>query len=144
MTTKYYSLLGLARFCAVALIFSTVPFAIGTITAQSPAITSDKPNGDSTDSAVSPITFGAYLDAYYAYAFAPPPAGTRSYTTQPLYHNELAVNFAFLSAEYASGDVRGRLAVQFGSYVEANYAAEPDFWRNIYEAYAGYRIAENL
>lgn len=85
-----------------------------------------------------------FVDTYYALAFATPPAKTRSYTTQPLYHNEFSLNFAILSLAYLSNDVRGRFAVQAGSYAEANYAAEPQFWRSIFEANAGYRLHDNL
>lgn len=84
------------------------------------------------------------MDAYYALAFATPPARTRSYTTQPLYHNEFSINFAVLSVAYSSERIRGRFAVQAGSYAESNYAAEPQFWRNIFEANAGYSLADNL
>jgi hypothetical protein len=125
---------------------SAAPMNDAAVSRTSTAVISEARAMPAQDS-VTPdeVRFSAYLDAYYAYAFAAPPlGGARAYTTQTLYHNELSVNFTFLSAEYSSQNVRGRFAVQFGSYVEANYAAEPDLWRNIFEAYAGYRIAENL
>lgn len=90
------------------------------------------------------LTVSGFVDAYYALAFATPPTKTRAFTTQPLYHNEFSINFAFLSVAYSSERVRGRFAAQVGSYVESNYAAEPQFWRNIFEANAGYCVAENL
>jgi len=92
----------------------------------------------------SPLTVSGFVDAYYAFAFATPPAKTRTYTTQPLYHNEFSINFAFLSVAYSSDRVRGRFAAQVGSYVESNYAAEPQAWRNIFEANVGYRLQDNL
>lgn len=95
-------------------------------------------------SAASPLTVSGFVDAYYALAFATPPAKTRAYTTQPLYHNEFSINFAFLSLAYSSDRVRGRFAAHLGSYAELNYAVEPQFWRNIFEANAGYRLHDNL
>ena len=102
-------------------------------------------NLDSTSaSANSPLMVSGFVDAYYAFAFATPPAKTRAFTTQPLYHNEFSINFALLSLTYSTERVRGRFAAHVGSYVESNYAAEPQFWRNIFEANVGYRIADNL
>jgi hypothetical protein len=101
-------------------------------------------NDSSSTAAPSSLTVSGFVDAYYALAFATPPAKTRAFTTQPLYHNEFSINFAFLSLAYSSDRVRGRFAAQVGSYVESNYAAEPQFWRNIFEANVGYRAAENL
>jgi hypothetical protein len=92
----------------------------------------------------SPLTVSGFVDVYYALAVAAPPAKTRAYTTQPLYHNEFSINFAFLSVAYSSNRVRGRFAAQVGSYVESNYAAEPQFWRNIFEANVGYSLADHL
>ncbi|MCS6807507.1 MAG: porin [Bacteroidota bacterium] len=90
------------------------------------------------------LTVSGFIDVYYAIAFAAPPANTRAYTTQPLYHNDVSINFALASLAYTTDCVRGRFAVHVGSYVEANYAAEPPAWRNIFEANAGYRLQENL
>ncbi len=101
-------------------------------------------NDSSSTVAASALTVSGFVDAYYALAFATPPAKTRAFTTQPLYHNEFSINFAFLSLAYSSDRVRGRFAAQVGSYVESNYAAEPQFWRNIFEANVGYRAVENL
>lgn len=98
----------------------------------------------SSASTPSPLTVSGFIDAYYAFAFATPPAKIRAFTTQPLYHNEFSINLAFLSLAYSADRVRGRFVAQVGSYVESNYAAEPQFWRNIFEANVGYRIADNL
>lgn len=98
----------------------------------------------SSASTPSPLTVSGFVDVYYAFAFATPPAKTRAFTTQPLYHNEFSINFALLSLTYSSEPVRGRFAAHAGSYVESNYAAEPQFWRNIFEANVGYRIMDNL
>lgn len=92
----------------------------------------------------STLTVHGFVDTYYALTFTKPPANTRSYTTQPLYHNEFSINLALISLLYSAERVRGRFALQTGSYVEANYAAEPSFWRNIAEANIGYRITKTL
>jgi hypothetical protein len=90
------------------------------------------------------LVVSGFADMYYAFAFTPPPNRVRSFTTQPLYHNEFAINLAVLSLAYSSNDVRGRVALQTGSYVESNYAAEPAFWRNVHEASVGVRLAQGV
>jgi hypothetical protein len=105
---------------------------------------------DSTQAPV--VSFGAFADAYYAYDMGRPPNGDRVYTTQPARHNEFNVNLAFVEAKVAHDRYRGRLALQAGTSVQSNYAAEPsrgtvsgpDVARFIQEAVAGVRLGEGL
>jgi len=104
------------------------------------------------------VTVGAFVDGYYAYDVGRPPARDRSFaggalfTTQPVRHNEFNVNLAFAEVRLEAPRYRGRLAVQFGTSVQANYVGEP---RNgqvsgpavqqyLQEAVAGYRVADRL
>jgi len=72
------------------------------------------------------ITFGAFVDGYYAYDFGRPASHDRAFTTQAARHDEASVNLAHVEARYASPKVRGRLALQAGTSVQFNYAGEPD------------------
>lgn len=72
------------------------------------------------------LTFGAFVDGYYAYDFGRPASRDRAFTTQAARHDELGVNLAHVEARYASPEVRGRVALQAGTSVQLNYAAEPD------------------
>ena len=104
------------------------------------------------------VRFGAFVDGYYAYDAGRPPSRDRSFAggalfgTQPARHNEFNVNLAYADATLAAPRYRGRLAVQFGTSVQANYAAEPregqvsgpDVQRYLQEATAGYRVADRL
>lgn len=104
------------------------------------------------------VTFGAFVDGYYAYDAGRPPARDRAFAggalfgTQPARHNEFNVNLAYVEAALASDRYRGRLAVQFGTSVQANYIGEPrqgqvsgpDVQQYVQEAVAGYRVADNL
>lgn len=98
------------------------------------------------------VAFGAFLDGYYAFDFNRPRDLDRSYTTQPARHNEFNVNLAFVEATLSGPRVRGRLALQAGTSVHANYAGEPTMGavsgpalsRHIQEAVAGYRLADAL
>jgi hypothetical protein len=105
----------------------------------------------STDSSRS-IVIGAFVDAAYAFDVNRPATRDRAFTTQPARHNEFNVNLAFVEATMARRRVRGRLALQAGTSVQANYAAEPRqgavsgdaLSRMLQEAYAGYQLTPTL
>lgn len=97
------------------------------------------------------VTLGAFVDGYYAYDFNRPAGHDRAFTTQAQRHDEFNVNLAHVEAKYVSSRARGRLALQAGSSVQANYAAEPDSlagFQNllplIQEAYAGIAVTPRL
>jgi len=97
------------------------------------------------------VTFGGYVDGYYAYDFNRPPGHDRAFTTQAERHDEFNVNLAHVEARYQSPRVRGRLALQAGTAVQVNYAAEPDsiagtrnFFPMVQEAYAGVAVTPAL
>lgn len=104
------------------------------------------------------VTFGGFVDTYYAYDFGKPPTLDRSFgsgatfTTQPARHNEFNINLAYVEALLSGDRVRGRLALQVGTSVQSNYSAEPGVGvisggtlsRHIQEAYAGYQVTPAL
>lgn len=98
------------------------------------------------------VTVGAFIDTYYAFDFGEPADGDRRFTTQPARHNEFNVNLVFIEAKLTRDKVRGRLALQAGTSVQSNYAAEPTngsvsgptISRHIQEAYAGVRVADGF
>jgi hypothetical protein len=109
------------------------------------------------DTAIT-VTFGGFVDAYFAYDIGRPPtldrsfAGGATFTTQPARHDEFNVNLAHIEAVLAGPRMRGRVALQAGTSVQSNYAAEPavgsisgpSLARHIQEAYAGWRVAPAL
>lgn len=98
------------------------------------------------------VTFGAFVDAAYAYDRNTPTSRDRAFTTQPARHNEFNVNLAFVEANVTGPRVRGRLALQAGTSVQSNYAAEPqqgsvsgpELARLLQEAYVGYQVTPSL
>jgi hypothetical protein len=98
------------------------------------------------------VRFGGFVDVYYAWDFGRSASIDRSFTTQPARHNEFNVNLAFLEARLTGERVRGRLALQAGTSVQANYGAEPALGsisgpslnRHLQEAYVGLRLARVL
>ena len=104
------------------------------------------------------VTFGAFVDGYYAWDFGRPVSFDRSFaggtlfTTQPARHNEFNVNLAFIEAKLDGARVRGRLALQAGTSVQSNYSGEPSsgqasgpsLARHIQEAFAGVKLGSNV
>src|SRR6478672_2803042 len=78
------------------------------------------------DTAVA-ISFGAFVDAYYAYDFGRPKNFDRLFTTQAARHNEFNVSLGYVEAKLTASRVRGRLALQAGTAVQTTYSAEPTF-----------------
>lgn len=101
------------------------------------------------------VSFGGFIDGYYAYDVGRPPTLDRSFfggapfTTQPARANEFNVNLAYIEANISGNRVHGRLALQAGTSVQSNYAAEPTLGtvsgpslsRLIQEGYVGYQVA---
>ncbi|RTQ51713.1 porin [Hymenobacter gummosus] len=87
----------------------------------------------------SPLTVYGFADGYYGYDL------TGKSQTRPgfLYShhraNEFALNNAVVGLRYDDERVRGAVGLHAGTYVEANYAAEPQVLKHVYEAYAGFR-----
>jgi len=103
-------------------------------------------------SGVVRVRFGGFADLYYAYDFQRPLKIDRPFTTQAARHNEFNVNLAFIEAVATGASVRGRIALQAGSSVQANYASEPrvgtisgpEVSRFLQEATAGARVAQTV
>lgn len=121
--------------------------------AQTPALST----ATKSDSAALPdttvrVTFGGFVDGYYAYDFGRPRQIDRAFTTTAVRHNEFNVNLAYAEMKLAGARVRGRLALQAGTSVQSNYSGEPtigtvsgpDLSRLIQEAVAGYAITPSL
>jgi hypothetical protein len=99
------------------------------------------PSSAQKDSAwrLSPtVKLSGLADMYYTYDFNRPSAKFR----QPfLYHynrhNRLDVNLGYLKLSLQHPKYRANLAVQAGTYVTDNYAAEPRLLKHLFEANAG-------
>lgn len=84
-----------------------------------------------------------YIEPYYSYDFGSPSNHTRvGFNYSHNRHNELNINLGFLKVAYASQKVRANLALAAGTYMNANYAAEPGVLKAIYEANVGVKISK--
>ena len=98
------------------------------------------------------VTFGGFVDTYIAWDSGRPYNLDRAYTSQAARHAEFNVNLAFIDAVMAGDRVRGRLALQAGTSVQALYLGEPTVGRysgsslaqHIQEAVVGVRMREGL
>ncbi|GAB4437242.1 MAG: hypothetical protein OHK0011_20290 [Turneriella sp.] len=100
----------------------------------------------------SAVRMGAYVDTYYSTSAFRPASRDRQFVTQAARDREFNINLAHVEAAIDQDRVRGRLAVQFGTAVNANYQYEITTEkysnqfsvRNLQEAYAGYRLFDRL
>src|ERR1035437_5945250 len=91
----------------------------------------------------NPLTFSGYIEGYYSYDFNKPQNNTKpGFLYNHNRHNEFNVNLAFIRGTYSADKVRGTVAIGVGTYMNANYAAEPGTLKNIYEADAGFKIGK--
>src|SRR5688572_22521239 len=96
------------------------------------------------DSISKRLTFSSYVEAYYNYDFNQPPNNKRpGFFYSHNRHNEFNVNLTFIKSSYNAERIRANLAIAAGTYINANYAAEPGVLKNIYEANVGYKLSAN-
>ena len=107
-----------------------------TVTAQSDTVR--------VDSASKPIlAFEAYADVYFAFDGNEPPGFDMPYFVSHNRHNEFNVNLACITARYSADRVRGVFTPGFGTYMNANYAAERATLQNLVEANIGVRVLKD-
>lgn len=91
------------------------------------------------------LAFGGYVEPYCAYDFNEPntdgnrPPFFYSYNR----HNEVNINLGMLKANYAASKLRANVALATGTYMNANYAAEPGVLKNILDMNAGIKVSDN-
>lgn len=92
----------------------------------------------------STLSLTGLIEAYYVYDFDRPTSNTRpSFLYNHTRTNEVDINLAFTKLRYASENTRANLALMTGTYAQANLAAEPSIWRNVFEANAGVRLTHS-
>lgn len=92
----------------------------------------------------SPFKISAYAELYYQNELSPGKRATRpSYVYSHHRNAEVNLNLGFIKAAYNSPTVRANLALGTGTYMQANYAAEPDVMKAVYEANLGIKLSKN-
>ncbi|WP_107685829.1 porin [Niastella populi] len=89
------------------------------------------------------VSISGYAEAYYNYDLNKP---ADHYRPGFLYShnrsNEFNINLAYVKAGYTAERVRASLALAAGTYMNANYAAEPGVLKNVYEANVGFKVSQ--
>ncbi|MBK7561473.1 MAG: porin [Chitinophagaceae bacterium] len=94
---------------------------------------------DSTGS----LTISGYAEAYYQYDFNKPSDNNRpGFIYSHNRHNEFSLDLGYIKANYTAERVRANLALAAGTYMNANYSAEPGVLKNIFEANVGIKIGK--
>ena len=96
------------------------------------------------DTSASSFTISGYVEVYYAYDFSQPGDHNRpSFLYSHNRHNEFNLNLGFVKGAYTADRFRGNLAIAAGTYMNANYAAEPGVLKNVFEANGGVKLSKN-
>ena len=99
----------------------------------------------STNEKKTRLEISGYIDIYYQYDFNKPGDKQRPpFLYNFKRHDEINTNLTLLKASYNGKKIRTNLAVMAGNYAKYNLAAEPEFFRYIYEANIGYKFSEKV
>lgn len=91
----------------------------------------------------SPFMVSAYVETYYSYDLNKPVDNNRpGFLYSHNRHNEINLNLAFIKGSYNGDRVRGNIALAAGTYMNANYAAEPGVLKIVFEANVGYKLSD--
>lgn len=88
------------------------------------------------------LQWSGYVEAYYTYD-ANHPADHQRPAFIYSHHRaqEVNINLTFLKAAYQTDCIRANVSLAAGTYMNANYAAEPGVLKNLLEANAGIRLS---
>lgn len=99
---------------------------------------------DSIVAEKKPLTINGYAEVYYQYDASNPLNNKRpGFVYSHNRNNEVSLNLAYIKANYSTDKMRANVAYAVGSYMNANYSAEPDVLKNIYEGNVGFKISKN-
>lgn len=98
---------------------------------------------DSISKIMESFKVSGYVEAYYCYDFNQPDNHNRpGFIYSHNRHNEVNLNLGFIKAAYNTSKVRANLALGTGTYMNANYSAEPGVLKNIYESNVGFKLSK--
>jgi len=98
---------------------------------------------ETVDDERAKLSFGGYLETYHIHDF-----DHASDDTRPSFaysHNKTgkpSLNLAIVKAKLESDRVRANLSLGSGTYMRANYAAEPDDLQKIFEVNVGMKLSD--
>lgn len=88
------------------------------------------------------LSISGYVETYFGFDFNKPINNERpSFIYNHNRHNEINVNLAYIKLNYEQPLFRANVALAAGTYMNANYAAEPGVLKNVFEANAGIKLS---
>ena len=90
----------------------------------------------------NPFTISAYGEIYYLHDLNKPINNTRPpFVYSHNRSNEVNINLAYIKGNYTVDRLRANLAIGAGTYMNANYSAEPGVLKNVFEVNAGVKLS---
>lgn len=98
---------------------------------------------DSIKAEEKPLLISGYAETYYQYDVNSPLDNKRpGFMYSHNRNNEVSLNLALIKVNYSTEKTRANIAFAVGSYMNANYVAELDVLKNIYEGNVGVKISK--
>lgn len=93
----------------------------------------------------SNLSISGYLETYYLHDFNRPSDDLRpSFTYSHNVTDKPSINLGFIKASFNAERVRANLALGSGTYMRANYVAEPSDLQKLFEANIGLKLTDNV
>jgi hypothetical protein len=92
---------------------------------------------------INKLKIGGYIDSYFGYNFSKPKDGNNPYFVSMNRNNEVNINLAYIDLVYTDERIRARFVPGFGTYMNANYAAESGALKYIIEGSIGIKVFAN-
>ena len=91
---------------------------------------------------ISPFKISGYVETYGSSSLRNPSNDRKSSLfVSHSQNNEPAVNLAFLKTKYDTKNIKANFALAVGTYMRANYAAEPSLLKNLYESSIALKVS---
>lgn len=130
------------RYALIVLIIGFIAAVKGQTVADSSNISTNKNREIIDDGSTAKINLSGYTETYFQFETSLPKNNSRpAFVYSHNRNNEVNLNLAFIKASYSTQKQRSNLALATGTYMNANYSAEPGLLKSIYEANIGLKVS---
>ena len=95
-----------------------------------------------TNDLISPFKVSGYVETYYSVSFSESFRDRKSQGASYSKNDEPAVSLAFLKTSYDTKSIKANFALALGTYMQANYSAEPGLLENLYDANIAIKLSK--
>ncbi len=89
-----------------------------------------------------PFKFSGYVETYYSVSFSESFKDRKSQGASYRKNDEPAVSLAFFKTSYDTKSIKANFALALGTYMSANYSAEPGLLENLYDANIAIKLSK--